>query len=415
MGKDRLPHTVGSKPNTVRVYRRRGRSSIYIRCWNPRRKCWDKRSLKHNDVDKAKAEAAELHAKLVAGDKARREGTTTIARLFSLYGKHRSPQKGIQEQKADARRMKMWTRFLGASKDAAKVRREEWENFIAQRSSGGIDACGRPEGHEAHRETGPVGMRTVEADLRFLLAVLHWGATWQTTDDTYLLSENVCRGYPVPKEKNPSRPVATDARVQAVRSVAAQVTMEVAWGEKRKTVSSHLPALFDLAVETGRRLSSILALRQSDLLLDRGPHGFIRWRADADKEGMESIVPISPRAREALGRHAARMRELGLPGIGDAPLFAAPEDPASPVDRHLADRWLRRAEKLAELEPHKGSQWHAYRRRWATVRKHLPATDVAKAGGWAGPETLQACYQQPDEQTMYQVVVSGGELREAQE
>jgi hypothetical protein len=37
---------------------------------------------------------------------------------------------------------------------------------------------------------------------------------------------------------------------------------------------------------------------------------------------------------------------------------------------------------------------------------------VAAAGGWAGPHTLQTVYQQPDEETMYEVVVGGGHLRE---
>lgn len=106
---------------------------------------------------------------------------------------------------------------------------------------------------------------------------------------------------------------------------------------------------------------------------------------------------------------------LRLRGIGDAPLFPAPEDPSEPVGRHVPDRWLRKAEKLAEVEPHDGSLWHAYRRRWATVRKHLPATDVAAAGGWEGPETLQRVYQQADQETMSEIVTSGGSLREADE
>lgn len=141
--------------------------------------------------------------------------------------------------------------------------------------------------------------------------------------------------------------------------------------------------------------------------------GSIRWRADTDKEGKESVVPLSPQARAAVDRHVAQMRGLGLRGIGDAPLFPSPRDPSTPMIRAVADRWLREAETLAELEPHDGSLWHVYRRRWATVRKHLPATDVAEAGGWAGPETLQKCYQQPDEETMYEVVTGGGALREA--
>lgn len=409
---EELPYTVGSKPNTVRVYRRKGRKNLYIRTWNAEKGGWDKRSLGHDTVERAKAEAAELHAKLAKGEQAMREGRVPLGRLFALYEKHRTPQKSESEQNGDARRIEMWTRVLGAEKDPQRIGRAEWQAFIEARSEGEIDARGRPEDHPDHQDRDGVGPRTVERDLRFLLAVLNWGADWQTGDG-YLLSENVCRGYPVPQEKNPSRPVATDERVETIRGVVRDVTMDVTWGEKRKSVPSHLPCLFDLAVETGRRLGAILGLRYSDLLLEKGPDGAIRWRADTDKEGREATVPISGRARQALDRHTARMRKLGLPGIGDAPLFPRPTDPAEPVARDLADRWLRKAETKAELEPHDGSLWHAYRRRWATVRKHLPPTDVAAAGGWNGPKTLQQVYQQADQETMYEVVTSGGSLREA--
>ncbi len=204
--------------------------------------------------------------------------------------------------------------------------------------------------------------------------------------------------------------MASDERVRRIRKVAPQVVMEVAWGRKLEKVPSHLPAIFDLAVETGRRLGAIVNLRYSDLLLDRGPHGSIRWRADSDKQGRESIVPISPALRRTLD---AVLKER--PGIGDTPLFPSPADHSVPVDRYMPAKWLRKAEDLAGLEPMTGSLWHAYRRRWATVRKHLPAVDVARAGGWAGPHTLQTIYQQPDQDTMYQVVTGGKQVREASE
>jgi integrase len=118
---------------------------------------------------------------------------------------------------------------------------------------------------------------------------------------------------------------------------------------------------------------------------------------------------VSPAVRAALDR-IARNR----PGIGEAPLFPSPEDPTTPISRHLADAWLRKAEQLAEVEPQKGSLWHAYRRKWATERKHLPAADVAAAGGWGSVETLQRAYQHADEATMLRVVLEAGELGEVQ-
>ena len=162
--------------------------------------------------------------------------------------------------------------------------------------------------------------------------------------------------------------MASDERVKAIRAVAGKVVMKVAWNGGKgedQVVASHLPAVLDLAVETGRRLSAILDLGYADLLPDQGPHGAIRWRADADKSGRESVVPIGPGARRALDRVLAEQ-----PGIGTAPLFPSPEDAGKPTSRHLADKWLREAETLAGLEPQEGSLWHAYRRRWG----HSPQT-----------------------------------------
>jgi hypothetical protein len=125
-----------------------------------------------------------------------------------------------------------------------------------------------------------------------------------------------------------------------------------------------------------------------------------------DEAGVRS--PDLPQVRRALDRI---LRER--PGIGAAPFSPSPADATKPITRHLADKWLIEAEKLAELEPQEGSLWHAYRRKWATERKHLPDVDVAAAGGWKTVQTLKTAYQQADAETMLRVVLEGGELREA--
>lgn len=79
----------------------------------------------------------------------------------------------------------------------------------------------------------------------------------------------------------------------------------------------------------------------------------------------------------------------------------------------LASAWLREAEKLAGLEPQRRTLWHAYRRLWASARKHLPVKDVAAAGGWKTTFVLQEIYQQPDDETLLRVVTGGAELRSA--
>ena len=183
--------------------------------------------------------------------------------------------------------------------------------------------------------------------------------------------------------------------------------MESRWG-KHEDVRSYLSELLDIVNGTGRRISAVCKLTYEDLRLDQGPNGSIRWPASTDKTGRETIVPLSTQVRRAIDRI---LRER--PGIGSAPLFPAPGDAQKPITRHLADKWLRKAEQLAKLEPQRGSLWHAYRRKWATERKHLPDVDVAAAGGWKGPHTMKASYQHADAETMLRVVLEAGELREA--
>ena len=94
-----------------------------------------------------------------------------------------------------------------------------------------------------------------------------------------------------------------------------------------------------------------------------------------------------------------------------APLFPAPRDPSTPWTRHHALKLLRRAEKAAGLTPERGNANHAFRRKWATERKHLPMVDVAAAGGWKSTETLMRCYVQADEGTMFDVMSEPRKVR----
>ncbi len=49
---------------------------------------------------------------------------------------------------------------------------------------------------------------------------------------------------------------------------------------------------------------------------------------------------------------------------------------------------------------------------WATERKRLSMPDVMAAGGWRDRRSLEDCYMQADEATMYEVMAEPNKLRE---
>ena len=403
-------YSAGERPYTVVVYEREPGGPLQARVWNPTLSSgkggWRRKSLGHTDRERAKTYASEQTAALRKGDADLLQGKITLAQVFTQYKQKRTPRKTKTEQGSDARRIEMWVRVLGAGKDPSKVSLGEWEAFIDARMSGSINPRGMAVADENRR---PVRARSAEADCDWLRWVFNWASKWRTPQGFYLLRENPVRGYDAPKEKNPLRPVATQDRFEAVRKISDKHTMEVRWQGKREEHRSYLTELLEIVNGTGRRISAVCQLRYDDLRLSEGDFGSIRWPADTDKTGRETIIPIGPRVRQILDRV---LRER--PGIGPAQLFPSPKAPDKPISRHLADSWLREAERLAELEPQKGSLWHAYRRKWATERKHLPDVDVAMAGGWKETTSLKRAYQQADQATMLSVVLEAKELREAQ-
>jgi hypothetical protein len=413
--------SVGSRPFTVVAFERRPGGPISLRWWDSSLRNgqgnarW--RALGHADREKAIAEAHELAAKLRRGEEAAQRGETTLARLLVEYERHRTSRKTAAEQAADARRVELWTRRLGADRPVTRITLADWESFIDARASGQIDARGvtietrlaewdarRKEAAAQGRpftepkpEPKPVRARTVEVDAKWLRLVLSWGTRWRDRGGNALVSEDVTGGWPLPREKNPRRPVASTDRLEKLLAVADQVHPD-------------LPDLLVIAAGTGRRLNAVVNLKHGDV--DRkatkvAPYGTIFWSKEFDKMGRDATVPMSPDVRAALDRIRDRR-----PSTPAAKLFPHPRDASRAVGRHLPDQWLRKAEALAGLKPQEGSLWHAYRRAWATARKHLPATDVAKAGGWKTVSMVSEVYTQADDETTLAVVLGGAEIRE---
>ena len=131
--------------------------------------------------------------------------------------------------------------------------------------------------------------------------------------------------------------------------------------------------------------------------------------ASTNKQGEEHTAPLNRETRAAIDRILNER-----PGIGRAPLFPKPSDPTEPIDRHLATKWLRKAERLAGVEPQDGTLWHVLRRKFVTEQKHFPVQDVARVGGWKSHAVVHDIYTQQDPGTMFEVVSSSRRLREAQ-
>ena len=108
----------------------------------------------------------------------------------------------------------------------------------------------------------------------------------------YLMRENPVRGYEIPTEKNPRRPVASQDRFEAIRKVSDDHQMELRWNGGREQQRSYLSELLDIVNGTGRRISAVCQLRYHDLRLAEGPYGSIRWPADTDKQGRETVVSL---------------------------------------------------------------------------------------------------------------------------
>ena len=328
-----------------------------------------RRSLRHRDWARAKRQADEIAAGLaepVATDvtEAKPE-PLTLKTLFDIYGEEVTPTKAERSWKYDRAAMTMFLRFFGKHRKAATLSQRDWDRFIRARRAGTTGG---------NRQ--PAGDRTIQRDLKFLLAVLNWAARSRDEEGRLLLESNPLRGLKAPSEKNPRRVILAQTEYEALLRVAD----EVDWRFRVALVLAH---------ETGHRIGAICQLRWSDIDLDTNS---IRWRGEHDKTGYEHRTPITSMAQAVLVE--ARRRN---PGIGDAPVMPAPKEPSACMTRWLASSWWKRAEKLAGLERKWGRGWHSLRRKFASDLMDLPLKVLCDLGGWKTAQTVLQCYQRPDE------------------
>ena len=292
----------------------------------------------------------------------------TLAGLLDIYGEEVTPTKAETSQCSDRAATRMFLRFFGRDRNPATLSQRDWDRFIRARRAGKVGPSGRP-----------VSDRTVEHDLKFLIAVLNWAAKSRDERGELFLVSNPLRGLKTPTEKNPTRVVLSEEEYQALLGVSQQVD----WRFRVALVLAH---------ETGHRIGAIRNLRWPDIDLEGG---MVRWRPEHEKTGYEHRTPVTVEALAVL--HEARERSSG---DGDAPVLPAPTDPSKCAGRSLVRAWWYRAQTLAGLEPKRGRGWHSLRRKFASDLMDQPLKVLCELGGWKTAKTVLQCYQRADERQL---------------
>ena len=87
----------------------------------------------------------------------------------------------------------MFLSFFGRDRKPATLSQRDWDRFIRERRAGRVGPSGRP-----------VSDRTIERDLRFLLAVFNWATKSRDEQGHLFLQSNPLRGLKVlPKREEP--------------------------------------------------------------------------------------------------------------------------------------------------------------------------------------------------------------------
>ena len=340
------------------------------------------RSLGHRDWDQAKRQADEVaagHNPSELQNQAQAEpAPLTLKTLFDIYGDEVTPNKAPASQKYDRATMKMFLGFFGDNRRPDTLSQRDWDRFIRARRIG-----------RAGRSGKPVADRTIQQDLKLLLAILNWAARSRDEEGELLLESNPLRGLKTPSEKNPTRVMLTQAEYEALLLVAEEVN----WRFRVALVIAH---------ETGHRLGAIRQLRWSDIDLAGRT---IRWRGEHEKTGYEHRTPVTAAVVEVLEH--ARLRN---PGIGAAPVLPAPKSPSACVSRSLARDWWNRAVGRAGLEPKRGRGWHSLRRKFASDLMNQPLKVLCELGGWKTAQTVLQCYQRAHEVRLRKALEDRGQV-----
>lgn len=386
--------SLGSRGMRVRLFQKRIGGVFYRAVWVAETGR-DIASLNTSDRVEAERRGKLLLAALLNGAQPRVAGPVRLGELWDRFRRECSTflDNGETARYDAERQAAVLLAFFGSERDVRQLTAHDVAQYVAARRRGGITLAGS-------RKTKGVRQRSVQADLSLLRQMLRWACTVTAPGGGRWLESNPLQGVRLERERNPARSIATYDRVLKLRSAlrdwidaTGPVVVRARW--------QRLDLAVALAEATGRRRGAIVSLRWEDFDFQRGT---ICWRAEHDKTGAESVVPMPEEFMSELRRFRTAM------GAISGPLFPSVRHPGNAMPATMLDQWLRAAETGAGLPKLKGSLWHAFRRKWATERKDLPLCDVMAAGGWKDHATLLTCYQQADEASMLRVMASPAKL-----
>lgn len=379
---------VGERGSRVSVLERVTGGPLYLKWWDAERRSYRWLSLKHSDKTRAILEATEFSEAKAAGIDAAANDSVTLNDLFNLYFDKKSRHATESTRGDHLRRMDLWNAALGPHRDIRSLDLNDASAFVEARRRGTLKV--------KNRRISSVSETTIGHDLIWMKGVLSW-ATETKRGDSYLLDRNPFASVRRLRSPNQDQTfVASEERYRKVLDACDATGQPL------------LRPLLQLTASLGWRIDAVCRIQLEDLsLMPRkdAPHGRLLKRADSDKTGREMWVPLSAEAKQAIGLAIEAQEVRPLRGY----LFPAPRKKGSHFLKEVAIKLLHEAERLADVEVVKGAAFHAYRRKWATDRKHLPLKDVAYAGGWKNEQTLLRHYQKVDDDTLLRVVENKNE------
>lgn len=384
---------VGGSGHTVIVRERTPGGPLYLCVPRKGSGGYDMESLGHNDWDAAIESAKKLSGRLLSSRRAMKAGKRPPAVLFAKYEQDVSAHKKGAQPAEDRRRIELWSVFLHTAgvQDARNLTTNHMRRFVRMRQAGEIKLppVTLPNGEVRERKlAAKPSLTTIGADIVFLQSVLNWAV------DERLLTLNPVKAFKAPKTKNPKQPVATFERFVRVLRATPYIDPQGLFRDFFILIGNELDW----------RVNALCQLRANDIDLkvrDDAPWGRIRKDEDVDKEGEGGWLPLTPRGRRACIRLLRRRR-----AVGNVYVFPSPKREGKPWSRWHARDLLERAEKRAGVEAMDGGDFHPYRRKWSSERRHHAWADIAALSGRKDRRTFERSYAKADAAGVLAVAVN---------